>query len=100
MKKRVEAVAVSILCCFALGFNPQARAQGSPEWKSGVQAYTQKDYKTAAAHFERCMAAGTTDATTAYYLALSSMQAGNMPRAKQMFQYITTNFPNSREANL
>src|SRR5262249_20871556 len=70
------------------------------EWQAGLTAYNQKNFSVAAAHFEKCIGAGTADATTAYYLALSSMQSGNMPRARQMLQYIVTNFPASQQAQI
>jgi predicted aspartyl protease len=69
------------------------------EWQLGLDAYRQKKFAEAIKHFDVVIKTKPT-ARTAYYLALSCVQNGNLARGKQLFQYIISVFPKSTEASL
>ena len=60
--------------------------------------YTQQKYVSAADAFEAIIRVSTPNARLYYYSAAASKMAGRTPRAKQLCQYITTNFSTSPEA--
>lgn len=60
--------------------------------------YGQKKYAAAADGFERLMKTSL-NARTLYYAALANRACNRETRAKQLFQYIVTNFPTTQEAN-
>ena len=96
---------IRLACCFAccIGFTVDrcAQAQTPAQCLSmGLQAYNQKNFRAAAAYFEKYMSANTPDANSTDYLATSQMQAGNLTRAKQLFEYIISVFPRSKQAPL
>ncbi len=70
------------------------------DYSDGVKLFQQKNYRNAAVKFEAAMHGGSLNATTAYYCALSQQLSNNHARARQLYQYVSTNFPNSSEAGL
>lgn len=92
----------ALLILSALVLIPAARAaeNGSKdsEFSLGLAAYGKKDYQAACEHFRKYMTGRSPDPRTTYYLALSNMQCNRMTRAKELFDYIAKNFPQSQEA--
>ena len=60
--------------------------------------YGQKKYAAAADSFERLMKTSL-NARTLYYAALANRACNREGRAKQLFQYVATNFPTTQEAS-
>ena len=92
----------AFLILLALILIPSAQAADSGskenEFSLGLAAYGKKDYQAACEHFRKYMAGRSPDPRTTYYLALSNMQSNRMTRAKDLFDYIVKNFPQSPEA--
>jgi len=77
---------------------PTANTQITPDaaWK----LYTQRQYAASAAAYETCLSAGHLDARVCYCAALANREAQRAARAKQLFDYLIANFPQSAEAGL
>ncbi|MDR3616527.1 MAG: hypothetical protein P4L53_23405 [Candidatus Obscuribacterales bacterium] len=63
-----------------------------------IKLYQQHSYKSAADAFEQIFKANKPTAENLYYAALSNQMCGQNVRAKQLFQYVVTNFPDTRSA--
>jgi clan AA aspartic protease (TIGR02281 family) len=74
---------------------PVAKAN---DYADGMQLYKNKDYRGAAAKFEGAMRAQAGNPTVIYYCALSQQMANNRARARQLYEYLSTNFPTSSVA--
>ncbi|MBX9952753.1 MAG: hypothetical protein K2Y39_26495 [Candidatus Obscuribacterales bacterium] len=61
--------------------------------------YTQQKYRESADAFEALIASSTPSARLYYYAALSLRACNRNARAKQLCQYISTNFPSALEAS-
>ncbi|MCA9803635.1 MAG: aspartyl protease family protein [Cyanobacteria bacterium HKST-UBA02] len=92
---KIRAAAVLSLAIYLIA----GPSWASPEdLKQAMQAYQGKQYKEAAALFEKSLAGRKPDARTTYYLALSHFNSGSTARARQLFEYIVKNFPGTAEA--
>jgi hypothetical protein len=60
--------------------------------------YKAHDYAGAASAFESIAASGRLDANVVYYAALSNQQIYKETRARQLFAYVVSAFPNSTQA--
>ncbi len=103
LKKTIAAV----LACSSLltivqteSFAAPASPKTSASFNSGVALYTQKNYRQAAQMFEKAMLENPANADAVYYCALCHQQSNNLPRAKQLYEYISQRFPTSRVAPL
>ncbi len=67
-------------------------------FNAGVNLYKNRSYKEAAAQFEQVIKVNPANSDALYYCALSHQLSNNRARAKQLFEYITVNFPQSRVA--
>jgi clan AA aspartic protease (TIGR02281 family) len=65
------------------------------DYADGQKLYQQKDYRNAAIKFEAAMRANPRDTNAIYYCALAQQMSNNRARARQLYQYITTNFAGS-----
>ncbi|MGD9681259.1 MAG: retroviral-like aspartic protease family protein [Candidatus Obscuribacterales bacterium] len=89
------------ICCsmlVVLGILSSQPVLAGEDLKQAMQAYQGKQYKEAAALFEKSLAGRKPDARTTYYLALSHFNSGSTARARQLFEYIVKNFPGTAEA--
>ncbi len=77
---------------------PAAAPATNAAFSAGVALYTKKDYRAAAQQFETAMQQSPGNADAIYYCALCQQLSNNRSRAKQLFEYITTSFPQSRVA--
>ncbi len=86
----IGAALLSVLLCSA----PFATAD---DFSDGSKLYAQRNFKAAAAAFERAMQHGNT-AQCAYYCALCHQMSGNQQRANQLYQYLAKNFAGTQWA--
>lgn len=78
--------------------NKAAVAVNNTAFNSGIALYGQKNYRAAAQQFEQAIKTSPNNADAYYYCALCHQQSNNLPRAKQLFEYIGQRFPQSRVA--
>ena len=71
----------------------------SSDLAKAVQLYNQKAYGPATDAFERLLSTSTPEPNLYYYAALANLGIRQEARAKQLFQYIVTNFPRSVQAS-
>lgn len=71
--------------------------KATQELLAGLASFNAKRFTEAADHFQKYLKGRTPDSRTTYYLALCYMQTGQTARAKQYFDYIVRNFPQSQE---
>ncbi|MBY0360026.1 MAG: retroviral-like aspartic protease family protein [Candidatus Obscuribacterales bacterium] len=72
-------------------------------YTQGLIFYKAKNYRAAAEQFEKQLRAGPTDINCLYYCALSQQLSNNRARARQLYEYLVVNYPNSavaKNANL
>jgi hypothetical protein len=62
--------------------------------------YTQRQYVASADAFESILGTASPDARLYYLAALANREAQRAPRAKQLFDYVVANFPQSADAGL
>jgi|AGTN01.3.fsa_nt_gi Uncharacterized protein conserved in bacteria len=74
-----------------------ASSKTADELQTGLAAFNAKKYGEAADHFQKYLKGRTPDPRTTYYVALCYMNTGQTARAKQYFDYIVRNFPQSQE---
>lgn len=67
-------------------------------YTQGVSLYQSKKFREAASQFEKLLASGQNNANVLYYCAMSQQQCNNQSRARQLYEYIATNFSNSAVA--
>lgn len=90
----MKRLAVAWLTLVAALASAQLPAAAS-DYSDGVALYKQKNYRAAAAKFEAAMKANPRDANTIYYCALAEQLANNRGRARQLYEYLVTNFSSS-----
>ncbi|MBA3857078.1 MAG: hypothetical protein C0507_09255 [Cyanobacteria bacterium PR.3.49] len=95
--KRSFVVAPLSFCLLAGNF-PVAAAD-SP-YDSGVKQFGQRNYQQALTFFTSAESAGRRDANTYYYKALCYQQLRDYAKARDLFTYVRTNFPDSDAAVL
>lgn len=100
MSKRFKYLVLGVTCLAALPLFAIAKEQTNTAFNSGVSLYGQRNYKAAAQQFEAAIQANPNNADAVYYCALSQQQSNNTARARQLFEYITQRFPQSRVAPL
>lgn len=91
------AVAVTLTLQFNGSLPASAQAVTSAEVQSAFNLYKQQRYAEAATSFENLTRRQPT-ASYCYYAALAHQASHKTLRARQLFQYIVTTFPNSQEA--
>ncbi|MCC6978640.1 MAG: retroviral-like aspartic protease family protein [Candidatus Melainabacteria bacterium] len=69
-------------------------------YDSGVKSFGQRNYQQALTFFSNAESAGKRDANTYYYKALCYQQLKEYTRARDLFTYVRTNFPDSDAAVL
>ncbi len=67
--------------------------------KNAWALYTQQKYRESSDAFEAIVAVSTPSARLYYYAALANRASNRVARAKQLCQYIATNFSTSQEAS-
>lgn len=67
--------------------------------RSAWALYTQQKYAASADAFEVLIRNSTPDPRLYYYAAMANRGSNRVPRAKQLCQYLITNFPATLEAN-
>jgi clan AA aspartic protease (TIGR02281 family) len=96
MMKRLAATVFlatfAAACAFTL---PTAIAS---DYTDGMQLYKNKDYRGAAAKFEAAMRSQAGNPNVIYYCALSQQMANNRARARQLYEYLSANYPTSSVA--
>lgn len=95
LKKRLFAGSVALVFCLI-----DCRSWASSAFEEGVRLYGQKNYRAAAAEFEKVIASSSSNVNAIYYCALSQQLSNNHARAQQLFEYIVTNYANSSVAPL
>lgn len=76
-----------------------ASAKGTvKDFQNGVNAFKDKNYSLAIESFNKYLSGRSPDSKTTYYLALAHLHSNKRARAKQLFEYIVKNFPNTPEA--
>ncbi len=109
MNRTAKAVCLLLVLCTALmpvlagptkttTAKAPAKAPVNPAFDSGVALYNRKDYRAAAVQFEAAMKTSPSSPDVIYYCALCNQLSNNRSRAKQLFEYISNNFPTSRVA--
>lgn len=100
----IALVSASLVPVFAAPAKPGASkataSAANPAYDSGVALYNRKDYRAAAVQFEAAMKAAPANPDVIYYCALCNQLSNNRARAKQLFEYISSNFPSSRVASM
>ena len=98
MSKSARKVMALVTAGFATFYPVLADTAGSSTaaYNAGVKLYTQKDYRSAAQQFEAAMKAAPNNPDAIYYCALCAQLSNNRARAKQLFQYLSQRFPQSR----
>lgn len=82
---------------FVLSLNGMdAHAQSG--YAAGVKLYEQRNYRAAAAVFEKIMASEPNNANAFYYAALACQQMGDLDRARNLYKVVVEKFPASRVA--
>ncbi len=81
---------------------PAPAAAGGDSFASptqmGLTLYQTQHYAASADNFELAIRSAAPEPRLYYYAALANSAAGRAARAKQLYDYITTNFPTSAEA--
>jgi len=90
-------IAFSIVCGFV--FNGQPTFADTP-YDSGVKSFGQKNYQQALTFFSSAEAGGKRDANIYYYKALCYQQLRDYAKARDLFVYVRTNYPDSDAAVL
>ena len=101
MLRRHFAMSGLLICCLVSIPAWAAKSPAPPvntAYNAGVALYTKKDYRGAAQQFEAAMKASPGNADAIYYCALCHQMSNNWARAKQLFEYLTQSFPQSRVA--
>ena len=73
-------------------------ASGAPTMRAAWQLYSAHKYAESANAFEALIRTSAPNAQLYYYAALANRDGGHSLRAKQLFEYIVKNFPNTTEA--
>jgi len=91
----------AFICALLLSLGA-ARAAGPADEaaiRNAWTLYTQQKYVPSADAFETLIRTSTPSSRLYYYAAAANKAAGRMPRARQLCQYISTNFATSAEAS-
>jgi clan AA aspartic protease (TIGR02281 family) len=67
-------------------------------FQDALKQFNQKNYRASTPLFEAALKAGESNPTSLYYCALSNQLSGNRARARQLYEYVSTNFPGSQVA--
>jgi len=67
----------------------------SSPYEAGVKLYGEHNYRAAAVEFEKAIASSSVNPNVLYYCALSHQMSSQPMRARQLYEYIVKNFPNS-----
>jgi clan AA aspartic protease (TIGR02281 family) len=102
VEKFMSRIASTLIALGILFFAvlPLAAPAANPAYDKGVSLYNQKNYRAAAQQFEAAMQAAPDDANVIYYCALCAQLSNNRARARQLFEYVTQRFPQSRVAGM
>jgi hypothetical protein len=93
--EKIKAVGfITLVCCL---FCP-GDSLGATPYEEGVKLYGQKNYRAAAAIFEKVLSASNNNVNAIYYCALSQQMSNNLGRARQLYGYIVSNYANSSVA--
>src|SRR6185437_13127585 len=92
-------IAITLALALSLACHAAARAQAvsAAEAQKAFTLYSQHQYKSAAAAFESIIRRQPS-ARYCYYAAMAQRGNGKQLRARQLFQYLITSYPNSQEA--
>ncbi len=67
-------------------------------YNTGYDAYKAEDYETAIANLSKAYQYDNTNVNTLYYLGNSYYSSGDVDRAKEIYDEVITNFPNTQSA--
>lgn len=84
-----------MLCVFHLGVAGNQSIAADSAYNQGVSLYKAKSYKAAADQFEKQLKVSPSDPNCLYYCALCQQLSNNRARARQLYEYVAKNFPNS-----
>ncbi len=94
-EKHLILIAVLLLNLYAVDV-----LAAETDYNLGLAAYEKKSFAEATTHFEKYLKANAPSPRPVLYAALSNLQSGNRARAKQLFEYLVTAFPNTKESEL
>lgn len=95
----LKVAAVLMLMSNAIVSAPAAGPVNESALRSAWALYNAQKYRESADAFEALIAASTPNPRLYYYAALSLRACNRNARAKQLCQYIATNFPSTQEAS-
>src|SRR5271156_1802715 len=97
--KQLAMAAVLLFNSFQTGlFAAAAGPVDETALKNAWALYTQQKYVASADAFEALIRTATPNARLYYYAASANKNCNRLARAKQLCQYVITNFPKSAEA--
>ncbi len=97
-KKVVKRLCVAIACLMSLSAGVPTLAD--TPFDTGVKLFGQGNYQQALSSFSAAESGGKKDANTYYYLALCCQQLKQYAKARDLFTYTRTRFPDSDAAVL
>lgn len=95
MRRFISPIAFLSLICGTVGL--PVRAQDAV---GAYKLYTQRQYGASVDAFEKIIAKAPPEARLYYYAGLANREAGRTARARQIFDYVITNFATAPEASL
>jgi hypothetical protein len=101
--KSFSRLSGALICSFFISSTcAQGQLQNSEKYSAEVTAalalYNRHAYKDAALAYEKLITKTTPDPTIYYYAATCNFKAGDLKRAKQIYQYIAQNFAGTTQA--
>ena len=94
--KMMVSVALCAVCSFFSFWTPGSGA--NQLFQEGVKLFNSKNYKAATNQFEAALKTTPSDPNLLYYCAVSNQMSGNRARARQLFEYVSTNYQGSQVA--
>lgn len=87
-----------LLLVLSLLFLAESAFAADTPYSRGIALYKAKNYRAAAAQFEQQLQTGKSDVNCLYYCALCQQLSNNRARARQLYEYVSRNYPNSSVA--
>ncbi len=94
----LPASTLALTAYFLIQSNTPAACADPSALSQAIELYNGKKYSQARDAFERVVAASEPSARLYYYTALANRDSGKPLRARQLFNYLLKNFPNTQEA--
>ncbi len=96
----LKSAAWLLLCSYSALAVSAAGPVSETALRSAWALYTAQKYRESSDAFEALIGSSTPNARLYYYAALANRACNRTARAKQLCQYISTNFPASQEAGM